>query len=160
MNHDNRAVEQSASEALGPAEIEVVSGMGAKRFDANSIAIAAFTEDLSKLPPAPGLLSEISDEPAIRYRTQDVTLHLTPGELQRIVMRSLTPAELFAACRTRRFLRDSRRFLRPRQRTRFAAEGLTAKLNLHLRGGFSFLLQSFGKTRGPPFHKMNAPPEG
>ncbi|MBU9200016.1 hypothetical protein KTD31_01185 [Burkholderia multivorans] len=96
MNHDNRAVEQSASEALGPAEIEVVSGMGAKRFDANSIAIAAFTEDLSKLPPAPGLLSEISDEPAIRYRTQDVTLHLTPGELQRIVMRSLTPAELFA----------------------------------------------------------------
>jgi hypothetical protein len=96
MPDNNPTSPQLPSEPLGTLDIEVFSGLGAERFDPTSIIMSAFAGYLSQLPEVPRLLSQISNGPAIIYRTQEVTLYLTPGELHRIVMRSLTPDEMFA----------------------------------------------------------------
>ena len=84
------------SSDLGVLDIEVVSALGAERFDPNTIIFTAFAGYLAQLPSVPDIVSDISGEPALVYRTQQVNLYLTPGELHRIVMRSLAPAEMFA----------------------------------------------------------------
>lgn len=81
---------------LGAIDIDITSGIGTDRYDPNRLIVAAFEGHLDALVPVEGLKSDISGEPAVVYRTSEVEVHITPGELKRMTMRSLAPSEVFA----------------------------------------------------------------
>ena len=89
----NRPVDNGGLEGV---DIDITSGTGTQRLDPNGLIAATFTGKLDKLVPIEGVQSDISGAPAVRYRSAEVLLHLTPEELKRLVTRCLEPAEFFA----------------------------------------------------------------
>jgi hypothetical protein len=81
---------------LGPLHIEVISGRGKEWFTPVDIILATMAGRFDEMPPVAGLVSDISDAPAISYQTAQVQMNLTPTELRRLVMHNLTPKEFFA----------------------------------------------------------------
>lgn len=81
---------------LGALDIELTTAYGKDLFDPNSIVGHLLTGKLNDIPPATDLVSDISGEPAVGYRTDEVSLALTVSELHRLLRRDLLPAEFFA----------------------------------------------------------------
>lgn len=77
--------------------IEIHHDDGVAAYDPNSIIMALVSNPraFNKWTRA-GTRSAISNEPALVYKTHQVEVALTSGEIYRLVMRSLQPEEFFA----------------------------------------------------------------
>lgn len=102
--------------ALGAADLEIEGANAKFVIDANhSIGLFArmhleqtgrvvddklkdYTEEtyplLMSAEPVPGVMSSLSGQPGLIYRTMDVGLALTRDEIKRLVLRSLEPDEV------------------------------------------------------------------
>ena len=96
MQRKSPAKNRPAASRLNLLEIEVISGRGRELLNPVSIILAAKEGRFDGILPIAGLLSDISNEPALSYRTEQVQLNLTPAEFRRLVTRNLTPDEFFA----------------------------------------------------------------
>jgi hypothetical protein len=96
MNSKYPKKNRPAAGALKLLEIEVTSGWGRESFNPVTIILVTQEGRFDGVPPIAGLLSDISNEPALSYRTEEVQLNLTPAEFRRLVRRNLTPDEFFA----------------------------------------------------------------
>jgi hypothetical protein len=77
---------------LGVLQIHVVDLASTHRYDPNTAKIAAITESLNLGKPVGP--SDLSGEPGYIYRTHEMQLVLTKGELSRLLLRDLHPAEV------------------------------------------------------------------
>lgn len=77
-------------------DIDITSAIGKDRYDPNTVIMAAQDGHLAALLPVDGLMSDISGEPAVLYRTGEIRLQLTPAELQRMTLHTLEPHEALA----------------------------------------------------------------
>lgn len=96
MHQKYPAKNRPTAGGLSLLEIEVVSGRGKELFNPVAIILAATQGRFDEISPIAGLTSDISSEPALSYRTEQVQLNLTPQEFRRLLLRNLTPAEFFA----------------------------------------------------------------
>lgn len=83
------------SEPLLPLLIQIVSADGIEEFDPNTLIIQTVRRH-RKFAPMPDERSELSGEPAIIYRADDLELRLSPPELQRLISCALREEEFFA----------------------------------------------------------------
>lgn len=81
---------------LGPLDITVEDARGLNRFDPNSLILACADDQFKGLKPIERCASDISGQPAVIVRTSELQIALTPGELERLTLRSLRPREFFA----------------------------------------------------------------
>ena len=81
---------------LDVVSIDVQQAGGVTRYDPNRLIMAYFDGALAQLEPIPGVVSVISQKPAVTYTSTEVQIPLTPEELRRLVSRQLKPAEFFA----------------------------------------------------------------
>lgn len=87
------------STALPPPVIQIVSGDGTEEFD--PVGLLNQMQDRRRdFLPLPNERSELSGEPAIIYRSDDLELRLSPPELRRMAVFDLQDAE-FCALRDR-----------------------------------------------------------
>lgn len=77
---------------LGIIDIELTCNGKTVLMEPNGLIIRAFDDTLPR-PTTGEFLSELSDEPAIRYRTDQITLLLSHDELKRMARLILTPEE-------------------------------------------------------------------
>ena len=77
--------------------IEITHKNGTEYFDPTSLIMAyiAVVDRNMDWEPVPGRVSDISGEPGIGYKTNEVDICLTKAELSRLVFTALTPAEFF-----------------------------------------------------------------
>lgn len=78
---------------LGPFQVNIVHGMGTVRVDPSTAIQLAISESLVLGPPVG--YSVLSGGPGYLYRTHEMQLLLTNGELNRLVRHNLAPEEYF-----------------------------------------------------------------
>jgi len=86
----------SGRPGLGCVDIEIDSAETTTRTDPNGLLMMAFGGELLKLKPMPSARSLISGKPAVVYATDEVTVPLSPEEVNRLALRSLRPDEFLS----------------------------------------------------------------
>lgn len=81
-----------------PGAIHISHADGTLRTDQLGIVVRAHEGDLLSLRSHSNLLSVVSGEPAVLFRTPETEVALTPEEVDRLVLRSLTPDQFTAIC--------------------------------------------------------------
>lgn len=77
---------------LGSFQVNVVDEGGTQRFDRNTLQAAIRSESLCLSGPVG--LSDVSRAPAFVYRTYELQILLTLGEISRMALHQLEPAEV------------------------------------------------------------------
>ena len=77
--------------------IEIIHASGTETFDPNTL-IKTLLSTPEKLPSlkSSGDISLLSGTPGLTYKTNEVCVGLTAGEISRLTLQSLTPKEFFA----------------------------------------------------------------
>jgi hypothetical protein len=81
---------------LGVLDYVVEDANGETKYDPNGFVVAGIMRTLLVHIPDPGIVSDISQQPAVLFRASDMTVRVTPEELRRMAMLSLRPDEFFA----------------------------------------------------------------
>lgn len=90
ISHERR--NRISRKDLFPIGIEIEHASGIKATDPNLLTLACLIGEVKALRPG-GAVSLISGRPAIIYRTDSLEIPLTTDEVERLVLRALTPAE-------------------------------------------------------------------
>lgn len=77
---------------LGSFQVHLVDGSGTQLFSPNTLRSAAQAESIRLNRPLG--LSDLSRQPAYLYRTHELQLLLTKGEITRLVLHRLHPTEV------------------------------------------------------------------
>jgi hypothetical protein len=85
-----------ASRTLAVLDLRIEHGGGEERTSPNGIVAMLLRGQLAALKRLPGHFSVLSQQPAVRYREDNLDIDLTPGELSRLVARNLRSHEYFA----------------------------------------------------------------
>ncbi|RCK07758.1 hypothetical protein TH5_01555 [Thalassospira xianhensis MCCC 1A02616] len=83
---------------LGVTGAEIEDAVGPYRFDFNTLTVAARNGLQNMLVPFGGLSSVCSGRPAVKFRTREAEILLTPDEVCRHAIGNLTPEEFGAIC--------------------------------------------------------------
>lgn len=76
--------------------VEVIDKKGLRSFNLNTILIGVAEGLAGELEPFEQIKSICSGAPAVLYRTREAEIALTPDEVERLVLRALTPAQFEA----------------------------------------------------------------
>lgn len=85
------------TETLDILRIEIESAAGVETYDPNTLLIHAIDhpEQVISLTPMPDQVSDVSNDAAVLYRTDDLEIKLSPKELLRFIYHNLTAEEFF-----------------------------------------------------------------
>lgn len=83
---------------IGLVYVQIVHGNGKLNLDLNALSMMAWTNDIAKLEPAPGVVSVVTGDPGVLFRMHEAQVGLAPAEADRMAKHSLTPEEFFAIC--------------------------------------------------------------
>lgn len=95
MTHPTYPPKNRRSTSLPILRIEIEHSEGIEVFDPNGILMALVREParLFGLAPLPSRASDLSLEPAVLYRADDLEVALSPEELIRLAAHNLAPVE-------------------------------------------------------------------
>lgn len=101
-NAADRAPKNRLKKPLELLRIEIVHAAGTEVTDPNGAAMMVFSssDKILGFGPVADRESDISGEPAVVYRADDIELSLTPAECLRLLAHSLRPEEYHALVRS------------------------------------------------------------